>query len=197
MSIGDYNNDGDADFITLSGSWGLFRNNINKSGTFAKLSGGYVKGTFVDYDNDGDLNIYSGILGSKDKLYRNNNDRTFTEIPGALGLNEPGYFRTSAWGDYDGDGDMDVYVVNGRQQRSSLYRNDVAATGSFVDVTQKMGVGNENYSYGNGACWSDYDNDGDLDLHLITLSGNHLYRNDVNISGTFSSVGSHLGLAIK
>ena len=194
LSVGDYDNDDDPDILMYSGGYGLFRNDVEELGLFTDVGGYYPGGTFADYDNDGYLDIYVTQLNGENKLYRSQHDGTFSEVPGAAGLDDARYSRAAIWGDFDGDLDLDVYVVNGQSQRSSLYRNDISATGVFTDVTDVMGVGNANAGYGNGACWADYDNDGDLDLYLITLSQNRLYRNDINTLGTFTEVGHQLGV---
>jgi hypothetical protein len=199
ISAGDYDNDGDTDLLFYSNGWTLLRNDINDLGVFTDMEGNYGLAVFADFDNDGYLDIYALSFGQVNKLYHNNNDGSFTEVPNALGLNNYGHTRAAVWGDYDNDGDMDVYVVNGRYEKSYLYRNDFNSNEEFVDVTDEMGVGNDYngwvYEYGNGACWGDYDNDGDLDLYLITLESNKLFRNEVNTTGFFVEVGRQLNIA--
>ncbi|MFH1007337.1 MAG: FG-GAP-like repeat-containing protein [Candidatus Latescibacterota bacterium] len=194
VSAGDYENDGDIDmWVTSAGESNLYRNDISTEEGFTGI-GHFGSGNLIDYDGDGDLDAYRIEFYIPNRLYRND-DGILTEIPDALGLNDPGHTRWPVWGDYDGDGDMDVYVVNGRGERSSLYRNDVNVTGHFTDVTDQVGVGNEDGGSGGGACWGDYDNDGDLDLYLATSSANRLYRNEVNASGGFKNIGDSLGVA--
>ena len=189
LSVGDYDNDGDIDILYAR----LFQNDINKTGNFTGV-GNYGQ-TFVDYDNDGDLDTYSALFWGSNKLFRNDGAAGFVEIPGALGLDDPSHSRTSVWGDYDDDGDMDVYLVNGRGEKCLLYRNDVDTTGLFTDVTDEMGVGDAE-RYANGASWADYDNDGDLDLYLnkCETGTNRLYRNDGDV---FTEVAAELGVADK
>jgi hypothetical protein len=191
LSVGDYDNDGDLDILCD----GLFRNDINATDSFTEV-GFYTDSLFVDYDNDGDLDIYRICFWGSNKLFRNDGETGYVEIQGALGADDSRHSRSAVLGDYDNDGDLDLYVVNGRGERCSLYRNDVDTIGRFTDVTAEMNVGDED-RYANGACWGDYDNDGDLDLYLAKCESglNRLYRNDVNTLGTFTEVGKSLGVA--
>jgi parallel beta-helix repeat protein len=190
LSVGDYDNDGDIDILR----GGLFRNDIDTTDNFTEV--GSYGDSFVDYDNDGDLDIYQMLFWRSNKLFRNEGRAGFVEIEDALGVNDSRHSRAAVWGDYDNDNDMDLYVVNGRGERCSLYRNDVDTIGLFTDVTDEMNVGDED-RYANGACWGDYDNDGDLDLYLVKCESglNRLYRNDVSTSGAFTEVGKRLGVA--
>ena len=106
--------------------------------------------------------------------------------------------------DYDGDGNLDIYFVNGAwttaindnrgrtlqgKLSNALYRND--GDGTFTDVTVKAGVGDK--SFGFGASAADYDGDGDLDLYVLNYGPNVLYSNDGD--GTFTDVSAKSGLA--
>lgn len=97
--------------------------------------------------------------------------------------------------DYDGDGWLDLYLVNGRdlygrglRRRNALYRN--RGNGTFTDVTQQAGV--PGTGYGLGVAAADYDNDGDTDLYLCQWGRNVLYRN--NGDGTFTDVTQQAGV---
>lgn len=91
----------------------------------------------------------------------------------------------ACWGDYDGDGDLDMYIV--RCGANVLLRNE---EGRFVDVTPKAGVGDE--GLGMDAVWGDYDNDGDLDLYVANFGPNLLYRNEGD--GTFTNMTQEAGV---
>ena len=125
---------------------------------------------FIDYDNDGWMDIYLINSGKCDffnpdpplrnALYRNNRDGTFTDVTEKAGVRGGGYGMGIAVGDYDGDGWPDLYVT--QYGRSILYHNN--GDGTFTDVTEKAGVGAPGWS--SSAAWFDYDNDGRLDLFV-------------------------------
>ena len=100
----------------------------------------------------------------------------FTDIAPSIGANLPGTLTESiAWGDYDDDGDEDLYLTN-VSVANSLFRND--GTGVFTEVGAAVGVDHPGFSV--GSAFADLDNDGDLELYVVTFSGGPdvLYRND-------------------
>jgi enediyne biosynthesis protein E4 len=125
---------------------------------------------FVDYDNDGWMDIYFVNSGPCDfftptrpvrnALYRNNRDGTFTDVTEKAGVAGGGYGMGVAVGDYNADGFPDLYVT--QYGRSILYRNN--GDGTFTDVTEKAGVAAPGWA--SSAVWFDYDNDGRLDLFV-------------------------------
>jgi enediyne biosynthesis protein E4 len=125
---------------------------------------------FLDYDNDGWMDIYFVNSGKCDfynpdpplrnALYRNNRDGTFTDVTEKAGVSAGGYGQGVAVGDYDGDGFPDIYVT--QYGRSILYHNN--GDGTFTDVTEKAGVAAPGWSA--SAVWFDYDSDGRLDLFV-------------------------------
>jgi enediyne biosynthesis protein E4 len=125
---------------------------------------------FLDYDNDGWMDIYLVNSGKCDfytpnpplrnALYRNNRDGTFTDVTEKAGLAGRGFGQGVAVGDYDRDGFPDVYVT--QYGRSILYHNN--GDGTFTDVTEKAGVAAPGWA--SSAVWFDYDNDGLLDLFV-------------------------------
>src|ERR1700730_10559474 len=125
---------------------------------------------FLDYDNDGWMDIYLVNSGACDfytpsqplrnALYKNNRDGTFTDVTERAGVPGGGYGQGVAVGDYDGDGFPDIYVT--QYGRSILYHNN--RDGTFTDVTEKAGVAAPGCA--SSAVWFDYDNDGRLDLFV-------------------------------
>ncbi len=132
----------------------------------------------LDFDNDGLLDIYfvnGAAIPSLEKiafsfhnrLFRNKGGGTFADVTAGSGLEGAGYGMGAAAGDFDNDGDADLYVAG--VNRNHLFRND--GRGAFTDVTEKAGVagvdptGKKRFAIGAG--WFDYDNDGDLDLFVL------------------------------
>jgi hypothetical protein len=125
---------------------------------------------FLDYDNDGWMDIYLVNSGPCDfykpsrplrnALYHNNRDGTFTDVTGKAGVPGNAYGMGVAVGDYDGDGFPDLYIT--QYPNSILYHNN--GNGTFTDVTAKAGVAAP--GWGTSAVWFDYDNDGLLDLFV-------------------------------
>lgn len=125
---------------------------------------------FLDYDNDGWMDIYLVNSGRCDfydpkpalrnALYKNNRDGTFTDVTERAGVAGGGYGMGVAVADYDGDGFPDLYLT--QYGRSILYHNN--GDGTFSDVTEKAGVAAPGWA--SSAVWFDYDNDGKLDLFV-------------------------------
>jgi hypothetical protein len=128
---------------------------------------------FLDYDNDGWMDIYLINSGASDfytptvplsnALYHNNHDGTFTDVTDKAGVRGGTFGMGVAAADYDGDGWIDLYVTS--YGRNILYRNNGNRT--FTDVTEKAGVSAQGWS--TCAVWFDYDNDGKLDLFVSSF----------------------------
>ena len=139
-------------------------------------------GGFFDYDGDGDLDIYlvNGALQTENGhnhtphnvLYRNNGDNTFTDVTDKAGVGSRAYGTGAAVGDYDNDGDIDLYVANFGEDQ--LYRNN--GDGTFTDVTTHAQVGNLNW--GTSCAFTDVDNDGHLDLYVANYAA-YAPKNDI------------------
>ncbi len=145
----------------------------------------------VDFNNDGDIDIFLGDSGElPNLLYRNNGDFTFTDMAFQMGVDYLGNTFSGVFGDYDNDGDLDLYLANPSFRPNFLYRN--AGVNGFVDVTQQAGASNTDES--TGAIWGDYDGDGNLDLYVLNnTQANVLFHS--NGDGTFTDVTQIAGVA--
>ncbi len=134
-------------------------------------------GGFLDYDDDGDLDIYllngawrspsgSGVSQPKNRLFRQDADGSFTDVTESSGLGDVGYGMGLAVGDIDNDGDVDVYVTNAGPD--ALYRNE--RNGTFREITDSAGV--DNPAWGASAAFFDFDLDGFLDLYVTNYVAN-------------------------
>ncbi len=163
--------------------------------------------TRADYDNDGWLDVLL-LRGGWEKparlsLLRNKGSGVFEDVTVASGLGEPIATEAAAWGDYDDDGKLDLFVCGEYRLRpdsgeahssqpdprnhSRLYHN--RGDGTFVDVAAQAGVQNDRWA--KGSSWGDYDNDGRLDLFVSNMEGPaRLYRNRGD--GTFLDVAPEL-----
>jgi hypothetical protein len=169
----DYNNDGHMDIFVVRGAWlsrpirpSLLRNNGDGTFTDVTRQAGLlaptnsISASWVDYDNDGFLDLYICCDNGPNRLYHNNGDGTFTEVAAAAGVKGNGHMcKGAAWLDYDNDGYPDLFLnyLNGLSQ---LFHNN--QDGTFTEVTQSMGIVGPD---GGFSCWAfDYDNDGYLDI---------------------------------
>jgi hypothetical protein len=156
------------------------------------LAGGASVG---DFNGDGRLDIYVTNSAGPNALYVNNGDGTFTDTARMAGVDDPGGAGNgAAAGDYDNDGDLDLFVANfhdGLLGTSKLFRNDGA--GSFTDITLLAGVEDHDETYrSTGATWGDYDLDGLLDLLVVRHIGEQ--EPEVFSSHNYSSVARPLSL---
>jgi hypothetical protein len=119
--------------------------------------------------------------------------QTFTKIDTSVITRDGGYTQGSSWGDFDNDGDEDLFISNGSVTSGShqnfLYRNE--GGGRFTKITVGDIVNEISANGGGGACWGDYDNDGNLDLFFPVFYGinSRLYRNEGNGSLTKITTG--------
>jgi len=210
VAWGDYNDDGYDDLLVDGHR--LFRN--NRDGTFTEVTNlaglngiaGAVGGVWADFNNDGHLDFYMMARGDgfHGRFWKNNADGTFTDIT-ATAVNRPedNHTEGAGWGDYNGDGWVDLYLANYEKPRSRaiklgigtrdvLWRNN--RDGTFTDVTKEAGLETLEPMNGRGVNWGDYNNDGLLDIFVSNyrLDPNFLWRNNGN--GTFTNVAQEQGV---
>lgn len=196
VAAGDFNWDGRCDVIIFAenGNW-IGLQTGSGSVTFSESnsavyglndSGDYGNGDYcsaADVNNDGFLDFFYHYNGGK--LFLSEGDGTYYENSSGISVTTGNSDKFgSAWGDYDNDGDVDLWASRYASGNTGyLWRNN--GDGSFTNVTAAAGIVNN--SGQRGACWGDYDNDGDLDLYIATIAGgNALYRNNGN--GTFTEI---------
>lgn len=190
--FGDYDGDGHVDlYLATGGQYEIEANRLfkgNGDGTFTDVTAAAGVGlkeftysaSFADYDNDGDLDLYCANygVGAKNVLYANNGDGTFIDVTDAAGVGDKSWSWMGVWSDIDNDGDVDLYVVNGRYpagEPNKLFVNN--GNGTFVEGASVAGVNDAHW--GLGASFADIDNDGDQDLFVSNyIGGNNLYMND-------------------
>jgi len=207
-----YHNNGDGTFTDVTDKAGV---------GYPCFAMGAVVG---DYNNDGWPDLLVTCLGGV-VLYRNNGDGTFTDVTKQAGLNDTQFATGAAFGDYDGDGWVDLFVSHyvdfhlddlpkfGSSKTCQyhglavqcgprglkgagdlLFHNN--GDGTFTDVSKAAGVDDPHGYYGLGAVWSDFNDDGRLDLFVANDSTpNFLYRNDGK--GHFTEVGFLAGTAVS
>ncbi len=167
------------------------------SGVVATHSDNSLGVAWGDYDDDGDPDLFVANGGQPSRLYRNDGDGTFSAVADGPVVTTLGDSRGSLWADYDGDGDLDLYVSNRGgnvpppvtqpAQANFLYRNDGPPDFGFTRVEDAPPAMEANYTW--SSSWVDYDNDGDLDLHMpdnLHAADDFFYENDG--SGQFTSV---------
>lgn len=193
----DVNNDGLIDCQITNGPTGGQNNRLYLNagaGNFTAVSGDPIVmdnkpsdgSTWADTDNDGDLDCFTANWYNVNNLfYINNGSGNFSqETTGSL-VNDAGYSETAAWGDYDNDGLVDLYVTNSAgAKRNFLYQNLGANTFSKVTMGSQVTDAFDSRSVN----WTDIDMDGDLDIFVTNESnGNeNIYRNDG--SGNFTAL---------
>ena len=184
----DYDNDGNLDVLLVRGAWetpmrlSLLRNKGGGSFVDVTVASGLAEpiacesAAWGDFDNDGLVDVFvcgeylppgGGASAAKPdprnrcRLYHNQGDGTFRNVAESAGVTNERCAKGSAWGDYDADGRLDLFVSN-MGQESRLYHNE--GNGKFRDVAPALGVTGADISF---ACWFwDYDNDGRLDLYV-------------------------------
>jgi len=192
----DYDNDGFEDVLINYGDGThdcLFHNNRN--GTFTRiLTNAVVTNVWADsswgaawgdYDNDGFQDLFVTGMQQGNRLYHNDGNGAFSNVLSGPMLQPPlgGGFRCCAWGDFDNDGYLDLFVA-GYNSANRLFHNN--GDGTFTQVATNDFAADSNLGVYCQACgWADYDNDGFLDLFVTRapdsgVTSNLLYHNDGN-----------------
>lgn len=189
----DLDGDGDSDMMVIGrvgdGMIGVFENDGRGNFTDRSADTGIVGDIQAralcagDYDADGDFDVYISCWEAPNLLLRNEGAFRFRDVTAEAGVANTGFGAGCSWGDYDGDGWLDLYTTDyGIDQPNRLFRN--RGDGTFVELASALGVASGRRSM-QGA-FLDYDTDGDMDLYVANdLMGfvcpsccNELYRND-------------------
>jgi hypothetical protein len=204
ISWGDYDGDGDPDLFLGTADDApsrnfLYRNDgrntfteVAEALSVAKPGADTRQANWIDYDRDGDLDLYVAERSGWSQLLRNDGDVPFADVTDDAGLGFPRRTVGACWFDPDQDGDLDLFLANQDADKDALYRND---GGRFVDIAPDAGIdqpGRRNGQGGVGCAPGDYDNDGDFDLFVAGYGRSHLYRNDG--AQRYTDVAGELGL---
>jgi len=180
-----YRNEGDGQHFTdVTGAVGV------------AISGSFRQASWVDYDADGDADLFFALRDKPNVLLRNDGGR-FTDVSVAAGVADPRRTVGAVWFDYDEDGDLDLLVANMDGDANGLFRNDV---GRFTDVAESAGLADGGRSLGDPESGTvrpalvDFDNDGHLDVFMANYGPNGLFGNLGN--GRFENDSEAAGLAI-
>ena len=215
-SWSDYDNDYDMDLVISSSRYGLalYKNNDGQlelidltPNNEIVISYGFSWG---DCDNDGDMDLFVARAANYTNLFFENiGNGQLKQIKHFAFSKEEFSSFGSAWGDYDNDGDIDLFVSNPGEESNELWRNELIETGelNFRLANDELIENDIAISY--ATAWADYDNDGDLDLFVANSeSGNYLYENileennwiNIALEGTYtnrSSIGTKVRLKSK
>ena len=213
-TAGDYDNDGYTDLFVSTrtvnnrlyknGPTGLTQVNIPPITNFS--SGNSYGASWVDYDNDGNLDLFLCIDGGNQRMYHNNGGGTFSLLTTASFYNDNSSYISCSWSDYDNDGDPDLFLAN-NSGHNALYRNDGA--GVFTKITNTPVTADS--AVFDGGSWADIDNDGDQDIfckmggayigdkanNLLFENPNEDLNNWVTISVSGKTIKCGIGSRIK
>lgn len=205
--LDDFDNDGRLDLVLSTfdptqamavylgdGKQG-FKEVSKQSGVLDQVGGGLYC-VQADYDNDGWLDVFiprGAWLSNpvRPTLLKNRGGGRFADVTQEAGLLDPVNSNAAAWGDFDNDGWLDLYVCCERQP-CRLYHN--LGNGTFADCAAEAGVAQSDKSFCKAATWVDYDNDDDLDLFVNNFNdkSGHLFQNQGN--GAFADRTKEAGI---
>lgn len=204
LAWGDFTGNGYPDLIAGSS---VFPNPtrsylfVNEGGHFteeAEARGLAIPGRFsrqaswIDADNDGQLDLYAADRGGVNRLYRNT-DGMFEPLPDEAGINDPRRTVGACWFDFTRNGRLDLFLANQSGDTDALWRND--GDGVFTDIAPELGLdaaGRGQREGGVGCAVGDFTNNGHFDIYVATYGDNLLYRN--NGDGSFTEIASALGV---
>ena len=161
------NEDDDASFVDVSEEVGV------------EVVGVTRQPSFVDYDGDGDVDLFVALRDGPNRLYRNN-DGSFTDVTESSGIGDPRRTVTAAWfdADRDGDLDLDLFVANQNGDEDGFFEN--LGGRSFEDMAPRLGMHQPGRSESQGSVGTavaDFDNDGDLDLFVASYGPDLIWEN--------------------
>ena len=204
LSWGDYDDDGDIDLlggptanakvtVVLRNDRGTHFTDVAPDIGLTIPGRSARQSSWVDYDNDGDLDVYGSDRSGANALLQNNGGR-FTQVMAGAGPSDKRATVGACWFDADLDGDLDLFLANQAGAADALWSNDIT---SFTDLAPKLGLAGPSRTPdqgGVGCAIGDYDNDGDFDIFVPNYGPNQLYRN--NGDRTFTDVGKALGVGV-
>jgi hypothetical protein len=194
---GDFDADGDADlFIGFADPKipaKVYRNDARgtrfvdvANAIGVALTGVARQPAWIDYDGDGDLDLFAAFRDVPNRLLRNDRGR-FVDVTVAAGIGDPRKTVSAAWWDVDRDGDLDLFTANQEGEANGLYRQQ---NGRFEDVAVAAGVAGTPRPAADGGVGpsvADFDRDGDFDLFVANYGPSALYRNDGALTFTDAS----------
>lgn len=177
-----YHNDGNGHFTEVSEKMGL--TDVGET----------RQSSFIDFNNDGKLDLYVGFRDHANRLYRNDGDH-FTEVSAQMGIT--GFRSTvgSIWFDLNGDGKLDLIEANQNGALNAVYLNE---GDHFVEAAAKLGMDGAPRSSELGSVGlaiADYDNDGKFDIFFANYGPSWLMHNDGD--GKYTDVAAQMGVAIN
>ncbi len=204
VAWGDFDADGDPDlyigFADPKVPAKVYRNDVNgtrfvdvAAAIGVNLRGVARQPAWVDYDGDGDLDLFAAFRDVANKLLRNDRGK-FVDVTAASGIGDTRKTVSGVWWDFDLDGDLDLFVANQEGEANGLYRQN---RGRFEDVAAAMGVAGiprPAADGGVGPSVADFDLDGDLDLFVANYGPSALYRNEAGQGFTEVSKASGIDL---
>ncbi len=201
LAWGDFNQDGWPDLYVGFGRDAGMKNRLFQGGEDGFTEVGAAMGvdaagtsrqaSWIDYDDDGDSDLFVAMRDRAGKLYRNDGAR-FTDVSGSANMADPRRSVGSVWFDFDHDGDLDLYTANQSGDRDGFYRND---GGTFTEIAAELGMdlANRPLKEGSvGATLCDVNGDGWLDLFVPTYGRDRLYI--ANGQGGFSEQAARWGV---